>query len=247
MYKRLHHQYISKIIESLDCEILQKADCYFGGGTAISLMLNEYRESVDIDFLCGSDDGYAFLMENVFSDLGPLFQKPVDFLREPRVDRDAIRSVIKVEDVPIKFEIIRSGRKDLMGEIHPKFKIPTLSQVDLYSEKLCANAGRGLDKAFDSRDIIDLSMMIQAWGHIPEQAWVKAFKLFKKQTTRAFYSSSDLINNSEHLAKCLRKMHMDKDLIEIIPKIIENEKNYIPLEFQLGFEQNINQSKKWTK
>jgi len=33
-------------------ENLVRCGCLFGGGTALVLQLGEYRESVDIDFLC---------------------------------------------------------------------------------------------------------------------------------------------------------------------------------------------------
>ncbi|MEH0072719.1 nucleotidyl transferase AbiEii/AbiGii toxin family protein [Pannonibacter sp. Pt2-lr] len=38
----------------------------FGGGTAIVLQLDEYRESVDIDFLCASQEGYRLIRQAVF-------------------------------------------------------------------------------------------------------------------------------------------------------------------------------------
>lgn len=58
MFKRPHHQNIVRFLEKLDADLLEQAGCYFGGGTAIVLSANEYRESVDIDFLCASADGY---------------------------------------------------------------------------------------------------------------------------------------------------------------------------------------------
>ena len=61
-----HHKRIIEILSRMDPAVLKKAECYFGGGTAISLLLNEYRESVDIDFLCSSDNGYRFLRETLW-------------------------------------------------------------------------------------------------------------------------------------------------------------------------------------
>jgi len=51
MFKRPHHQRIDRILHAFKPEILEEACCLFGGGTAIALSLDEYRESVDIDFL----------------------------------------------------------------------------------------------------------------------------------------------------------------------------------------------------
>lgn len=66
MFKRPHHQTIAKILNAFDADILADAECYFSGGTAIALELNEYRESVDIDFLCASQDGYRKLRKFVY-------------------------------------------------------------------------------------------------------------------------------------------------------------------------------------
>lgn len=65
MFKRLHHQHISQALNLLNSELLQEAECYFAGGTAITLLLEEYRESVDIDFLCASKYGYRLLRNTV--------------------------------------------------------------------------------------------------------------------------------------------------------------------------------------
>ncbi len=57
MFERPHHQRIAKFLATLDAEFLAQSGCYFGGGTAIVLSLNEYRESMDVDFLRDSIDG----------------------------------------------------------------------------------------------------------------------------------------------------------------------------------------------
>jgi len=58
MFERPHHQRIGKILHAFNAALLHETKCYFGGGTAIVLSLDEYRESLDIDFLCASNDGY---------------------------------------------------------------------------------------------------------------------------------------------------------------------------------------------
>lgn len=74
LFRRPHHNDILCALHSLNGEILADAECYFGGGTAIVLNLNEYRESVDIDFLCASQAGYRKLRQALWgrSDLGGL-------------------------------------------------------------------------------------------------------------------------------------------------------------------------------
>ena len=87
MFSNPHHQRIYKILQSLNAPLLKQHECYFGGGTAIVMQLNEFRESEDIDFLCASAEGYREL-RNVVYDFGlkGLFnQESVNVVREPRV------------------------------------------------------------------------------------------------------------------------------------------------------------------
>lgn len=46
MFKRPHHQRIALVLESMDSDLLREYRCFFGGGTAIALRYQEYRESV---------------------------------------------------------------------------------------------------------------------------------------------------------------------------------------------------------
>ena len=46
-------------------------------------------------------------------------------------------------------------------------------RVDMYAEKLLANADRGSDRSTSSRDIIDLAMIIMNWRPIPQISWEK--------------------------------------------------------------------------
>lgn len=65
MFERSHHQRIEKILHAFNCDLLSQTRCYFGGGTAIVLSLAEYRESLAIDFLCASNEGYRLLRNTI--------------------------------------------------------------------------------------------------------------------------------------------------------------------------------------
>jgi hypothetical protein len=218
MFNRPHHQRIAKILTAFNSELLQKAECYFAGGTAIVLSLDEYRESLDIDFLCASNEGYRLLRNTVSEQgLGALLNEPIKYLREVRADRYGVRTLLEIDGTPIRVELVSEARISITGNYHPKFDVPTLSQVDMYAEKLLANADRGLDKSTMSRDIIDLSMMMNAWGEIPEMAWTKAYSAYGEHVVEAFDKAVALIQDNNHLLACLQKMHMDENLIESIP------------------------------
>ncbi|MFC0268360.1 nucleotidyl transferase AbiEii/AbiGii toxin family protein [Kushneria aurantia] len=222
MFERPHHQRIEKILHAFNCDLLSRAECYFGGGTAIVLSLVEYRESFDIDFLCASRQGYRLLRNIISQDsLGALLEAPLSYLREVRADRYGIRTVLDVDGVPVKVEIVSEARIEIQGCPHPVFQVPTLSREDMYAEKLLANADRGLDKSTMSRDIIDLAMMIDHWGAIPDAAWAKVRTAYGEHVVKAFRMSSAMVCNRDHLKHCLNRMHMDEGLIDRIPKLLD--------------------------
>lgn len=217
MFKRLHHQHISHALNLLNSELLQEAECYFAGGTAITLLLEEYRESVDIDFLCASKYGYRLLRNTVSPNtLGALFKQPIKLLREVRTDRYGIRTFIEINGTPIKFEIVSEGRIPISSADYPHFNIPLLSRHDMFAEKLLANTDRGLDKSTASRDIIDIAMMIHHWGCIPLEAWSKAEEAYGGTVAKAFHASLLLIQDENYLRQCLKKMSMADELIQTI-------------------------------
>jgi Nucleotidyl transferase AbiEii toxin, Type IV TA system len=212
MFKRPHHQRIAQVLAALDSALLEQAQCYFAGGTAIVLLLDEYRESLDIDFLCASNAGYRLLRNTVTHELGPLLTQPIRHLREVRADRYGIRTTLEVDGVPIKLEIVSEGRIAIEGGFDPVLKVPTLSRIDMFAEKLLANADRGQDKSVMSRDIIDLAMMMAQWGPIPLPAWEKAELAYGAHLGRAYAQALALVRDEDYLAGCLRKMQMDVGL-----------------------------------
>lgn len=211
-FKRAHHQRIAQVLAALDAKLLQQTECWFADGTAIVLALGEYRESLDIDFLCASNDGYRLLRNTVGDDLGPLLKQPLKHLRAVRADRYGIRTTLEVDGVPIKLEIVSEGRIAIEGSLDPILGVPTLARNDMFAEKLLANADRGLDKSVMSRDLIDLAMMMAHWGPIPALAWQKAEAAYGAHLRKAFAQAVALVQDESYLRQCLQKMQMDVGL-----------------------------------
>lgn len=89
--ERRHHQIIYKALERFNSEFLSQNTILFGGGTRIALELNEYRESVDIDFICPNKDSYRAVRSEVTNQsLGNLVLEDFDYPRDIRADRDAV-------------------------------------------------------------------------------------------------------------------------------------------------------------
>lgn len=222
MFRRPHHRRIQTLLTAFDGDLLKRAHCYFGGGTAIALALDEYRESVDIDFLCADREGYRLLRSALVAPtLGNLVTLPLTYRRDVRTDRDKISTFIEVEDVPIKVEIVLEGRIELAGKMDPALGVPVLSCSDLYAEKLLANTDRGLDRSVLSRDLIDLGMMISKWGPIPEAAWKKATGAYGPAVRQAYEKSRSLLQNSRYLAECMHAMSMDPALLDDLREALQ--------------------------
>jgi len=218
MFERPHHQRIAKVLRAFNVELLSEAKCYFGGDTAIVLLLGEYRQSLDIDFLCACNAGHRLLRNTVSSNsLGALLTTPIPHLREVRADRYGIRTVLEVDGIAIKVELVSEGRIALHGSLHPLLHVPTLAHEDMYAEKLLANADRGLDKSTLSRDIIDLAMMIRHWGPIPAQTWDKVKTAYGEHVVHTFHAARQMTTHRDHLQQCLRTMQMDTELADHIP------------------------------
>lgn len=135
----------------LDADLLAENHCLFGGGTAIALRYGEYRESVDIDFLVSDIDGYRQLRQLLTGEQGlsALARKGAKIQQtgELRADQYGIRSMVRVGDVDIKFEIVLEARieLDVPGEQDRIGDIAALTALDMAASKLLANSDRWAD------------------------------------------------------------------------------------------------------
>ena len=225
MFRRPHHQRIAQLLGALDPDLLARAKCYFGGGTAIVLQLNEYRESVDIDFLCSDKQGYRTLRNAIAAPtLGAVLRTPVKHLRDVRTHRDKISTFLEIEATPIRVEFVLEARISINGAVDPVLGVPLLARDDMYAEKLLANTDRALDRSQMSRDIIDLAMMIQAWGPIPATALEKASEAYGQAIYEYFDRALEQMSDSRYRAECLRTMAMDPNLGPVIMSTLETHR-----------------------
>jgi len=204
MFERAHHRRIYSVLEAMNSGFLEATGCCFGGGTCLALRLGEFRESVDMDFLCASRDGYRALRNEVTNEsLGRVFTDTPQLFREVRFDRYGIRTVIAVGEVPVKFEIVLEGRVSLGCEHIEALPVPVLDRVTSFAEKLLANADRYADRSVYGRDIIDLMVMIEHWGEIPEQAWEQARQAYGAAVVTDFERAvRRLADDSGYLDEC---------------------------------------------
>ena len=163
-FRRPWHRLVWQVLESLNGDLLARARCWFGGGTRVAMELGEFRESGDVDFLCEDREGYRILRSTVTqSSLGHLASRALDLMRDVRADMYGIRTFLRVDGQPVKFEIIFEGRIPLTGEARSPFPVEVLARPSCFAEKLLANADRGRDASANARDLIDLAFMAAHW------------------------------------------------------------------------------------
>lgn len=165
LFEREHHQHIAQVLQALDGPLLSSHGCLFGGGTAIALRHGEYRESVDMYFLVSYLPGYRALRQALTAAQSlAAITRPGHALaleRELRADQYGLRTLVLMDSVAIKLEIVHEARitLDAPGIDDALCGVPTLTLLDMAASKLLANSDRWADDAVYSRDLIDLAMM----------------------------------------------------------------------------------------
>lgn len=216
-YLRDHHQLIRTALKNFNEDFFRENRIFFGGGTRIALELDEYRESIDIDFLCPDKQSYRAVRNEVTEySLGNIVKKDFSYPREIRADRDAVRCFIEIDGTRIKLEFVSFADYQLTADPNAPFPVPALSKPSCYLTKLLANADRYADSPY--KDIFDILAMFLSWGEIPKDAWEKA---------DAHYGKSVVING---LIKSCRQIEENKlkyqtiaiEELDICPKFADS-------------------------
>ncbi|KAA9131024.1 nucleotidyl transferase AbiEii/AbiGii toxin family protein [Marinihelvus fidelis] len=211
MFARKHHQAIAQVLSALDGDLLARCRCYFGGGTAIAMRYGEFRESVDIDFLVSSKQGYRQLRQLASPGLANLFVSkthPFGHIGDTRADQYGIRTMLEVVGRPIKFEIVLEGRIALETQGSEDFicGVATLSPLDMASSKLLANSDRWLDDGAFNRDVIDLAMMNPGKALL-EKAVAKSSDAYGESVQVDLGKAIDRLENRDGwLERCMESM-----------------------------------------
>jgi Nucleotidyl transferase AbiEii toxin, Type IV TA system len=215
LFEREHHRRIAAVLQSLDADTLASNACFFGGGTAMALRYGEYRESVDIDFLVSSRDGYRQLRQLLTGPQGLLaIAKPGHALqqtREMRADQFGLRTLLLVGDVSIKFEVLLEGRIEFEtpGTDDHIWGVATLTPLDMATSKLLALCDRWRDDAVLSRDLIDLAMMAPP-QKLLQQAINKAQVAYGDSVQSDLAKAiEDLRQRPHRLDRCMLDMRMN--------------------------------------
>jgi Nucleotidyl transferase AbiEii toxin, Type IV TA system len=215
LFEREHHRRVARVLEALDARRLHAQRCLFGGGTAITLRYGEYRESLDIDFLVSHREGYRALRELMAGATGiqALCRPGAERLtptREVRADQYGVRTMLRVDDAEIKFEIVLEARITLgaPGDADLLGGVATLTPLDLATSKLLANADRWRDDSVLCRDLIDLAMMVPSQALLRE-AIAKAEGAYGAAVVADLRNAIQALRERPHrLDHCMQAMRM---------------------------------------
>ena len=227
-YARARLKAVDKVLARLNGDFLGQAKCFFGGGTRIVMELNEYRESADIDFLCSDRAGYRELRSSVGpNSLGEIASAPLTLLREIRADQYGLRTVLQIENAPIKFEIINEARIDLSGMLIDRLHVPCLDRVCCFAEKVLANDDRSLDESVASRDVIDIAYMVEAWGtQALIEGTLRAREAYgKRAETSVRAAAQKLLKQKTYFKKCVTSLGVTdiKTLVSGLGRIVARD------------------------
>ncbi len=203
------------MLQALDGLLLSSHGCLFGGGTAIALHHGEYRESVDMDFLVSHLPGYRALRQMLTGaqSLEPITRPgaALELARELRADQYGLRTLVKIDGVAIKLEIVHEARitLDAPGAADALCGVPTLTPLDMAASKLLANSDRWADDAVHSRDLIDLAMM-QPSRALLQRATVKAAGAYGQSIEADLAKAiGRLRERPQRLEACRQALRMD--------------------------------------
>lgn len=215
MFEREHHRRIATVLASLEAGVLAANACLFGGGTAMALRYGEYRESVDIDFLVSEPSGYRELRQRLtgadglYAIAAP--DPPWKQARDLRADQYGIRTMIRLDEIEIKFEIVLEARMHLQppGPDDQLCGVATLTPLDMATSKLLANSDRWADDSVFSRDLIDLAMMAPPEALLRD-AIAKAQAAYGTSVTADLKRAIDALRQRPHrLERCMLALQMD--------------------------------------
>lgn len=217
IYIRPKHEVIADVLRRMDRKLLQDSKCFFAGGTAIVLRYGEYRDSLDVDFLCYSQEGYRNL-RTAITERGPhaLFPKDVEIARDHKADGYGVRMFLLPQGQKIKFEIVKEGNIDVTGTLDPNLGVPVLDAVSMFATKFLANADRWADRETAYRDAIDLGMLVKHHNGILKEGFSKAVRAYGVPTIeRGLVGALNKLAEPENMHYAAKALGMTIDDVEV--------------------------------
>jgi len=168
-FKIGRHNQIWVLFETaLNRPFLEAHQMLFAGGTLASMRYGEYRESLDLDFLCSD--------KRAFNDFRANFREAGDlkYARDSRITKDRVQSWIDIgEDTPLKADFFYEER---MTPTPDRFNgVLCLDPASMMGCKLMACSDRGVETGSEGKDATDIiAIDLYAPPKTFEEGWKKA-------------------------------------------------------------------------
>jgi hypothetical protein len=218
-----HHQVIESALNNFNADFFYENKILFGGGTRIALDLNEFRTSIDIDFLCPDKSSYRAVRGEVTNvSLGNLVKQEFEYPREISFSRDAVRTFILVGGSRIKLEFVCFDNYELDAVFDGLFPVPYIDRTSCFYTKLLANSDRCLSPPF--KDIFDILAMCDHWGMIPSLAFEKAEGHYASAVRRDLIRAvDDVLSRSCFYIEQAKSMTMPDDYARKLVNVVAPE------------------------
>lgn len=208
-FKLEHHSLIESALSNFNADFFIENRIFFGGGTRIALELEEFRKSIDIDFLCPDKQSYRAVREHVTNvSLGKLVKKDFEYAREIMFNRDSVRVMFKYMGSPLKLEFVCFDNYDLNCISDEQFPVPYLDRESCFYTKLMSHTDRCMSHPY--KDIVDILAMYDSWGDIPASAFLKAESHYGQSIRSSLIRAvADVISNQDIYSGRFRDLDID--------------------------------------
>ena len=204
-----------RVLEMADPEFMERTNCFFAGGTRLALELGEHRSSTGVDFMCFEADGWRAIRSSGVTSmsLGAIFKTTPKLLREVRAGRDAIRTFVEINGMPVKLEIIREGNIPITGARLPRVPVQVTSRASTTTQKILAATDRGADRASASKDLIDLAFIAASWPRAElEKGLELAGRAYSPEAVRTGVRNAlQLVCDRAYWSGCLDSLEVVRD------------------------------------
>ena len=169
---------VGVVIDSLNTEVFDRFNLLWCGGSMLAAQSNNYRLSLDIDFIANKADYnlfYEWMLDNQPSNL---LNNTSLTTGEVRRDRFGVKFPVVCNNTAIKLEIIAEERFILDTPPSVPSQISKLVFEDRIVSKLFANRDRWIDDSSYCRDLIDLAVL-RTQKTFPNSVFTKGKRNYK--------------------------------------------------------------------
>jgi len=225
-YELSRHRAIESVLSILNVDFIKAHGILFCGGTRLTLENNEYRESLDIDFVPKNLKLFSDLRQeftkngarNLFID-EKMNANEISPVNEFRIDRYGIRFIVKTLCCPVKFEIFSEDRLSFSDAVFTgagELSIPATAMKDQFAAKFISNCDRVFDRSTFLKDFVDLSILMNRYPELSNYAFRVASDIYGEKHIRASVSKGVQMMQGNGWAECIERLNIRSSSIASI-------------------------------